>query len=115
MVGRSAKRTGRYSAQIVSPVTLRSVGPILLAILLLLLCQPPADADEAAGYWSPDFGPGDGTNNVVEALAVYQGTLAVGGWFTLAGTVFAPYVALWDGMAFTGTRSAQGLTAAPGA
>ena len=40
---------------------------------------------------------GSGTNNRVSAMAVYNGELYAGGWFTTAGGSTANYIAKWNG------------------
>jgi hypothetical protein len=53
------------------------------------------DIDELEnGYWS---NLGTGVNGYVEALAVYDGQLIAGGWFSTAGGTAAQHIAAWNG------------------
>ncbi len=65
-----------------------------------------------SGTWnSVGTGSGNGMNNWVEALAVYNGELYVGGGFTLAGGVSANFIARWNGTSWNsvGTGSGNGV------
>jgi len=56
--------------------------------------------DEEDKHWWDGFAPypqGQGMNNVVSALTVYEGELIAGGIFSEAGGVPAGYIARWDG------------------
>ena len=63
-----------------------------------------------ANQWSEGFGL-PGTNNLVFAVARFNGSLYVGGTFTLAGNVGARNIARWDGAAWhsLGTGTANGV------
>ena len=58
-----------------------------------------ANAETRADYlWSP---LGSGTNNIVNALAVFDGQLIAAGSFTTAGDVDAAHIASWNGSSWS--------------
>lgn len=57
-------------------------------------------APQAIEKWSSEYAF-SGTDNIVTALAVYNGKIYVGGYFSAIGPLFANRIAVWDGMAWS--------------
>ncbi len=70
-----------------------------------------AQTQNSAGSWGAGFHLPNGVDNPVLALAVYNGELYVGGFFTQAGGASANYIARWNGASWNtlGTGSTNGV------
>src|SRR2546422_929463 len=53
---------------------------------------------------------GGGVNHTVRAMTVWDGRLAIGGTFGLAGGSPATRLAIWDGQSLTGVESEFGIS-----
>ncbi len=62
----------------------------------------------AAEGWQPGFHR-PGFDSVINAMAIYEGNLYVGGSFNYAGDLYVGHLARWDGVAWTGVPIAGSL------